>query len=287
VPNVSAASLWQKTTSGPSDSSFAGSGARFGQARGHDHRPFRIGFELSGRREGERREHARFAVHRGHRDYAKHHRPERGEPAPAQKTFGQGHQLWQDVAVESAEVPDLGFGPIHGFKINAVILNLGEYSGFAATVDGVIGFDVLSRAKTFAIDYERKTISIQMPDTATEKLVASNCFLIPFDIQGMSLYLVVDTGIPEIILYRNQALRLFQEIQTEGEPKRVAMGRLRGTQVKIPGIQIFGPEAANAVLINSPSEDPWPAMDGYIGPAALHAKRVEFDLGGHIFRWKP
>jgi hypothetical protein len=61
-------------------------------------------------------------------------------------------------------------------------------------------------------------------------------------------------------------------MQTEGETKRVATGRLRGTRIRTAGIPIFGPQAVNAALMNSPSEDPWPAMDGYGVPAALHAK---------------
>jgi hypothetical protein len=65
------------------------------------------------------------------------------------------------------------------------------------------------------------------------------------------------------------------------------IGRLRATQVNLPGLQVFGPQTVTPVfLIEGPGKTDLGGMDGYLGPASLHAKRLELDFAAMILRWQ-
>ncbi len=65
------------------------------------------------------------------------------------------------------------------------------------------------------------------------------------------------------------------------------MGRLRATQVRLPGVQIVGAQVATTVLlIDGPDKDSLPGVDGYLGPMALQAKHIEFDFDAGVLRWQ-
>ncbi len=66
------------------------------------------------------------------------------------------------------------------------------------------------------------------------------------------------------------------------------MGRLRATQVRLPGVQIVGAQVATTVLlIDGPDKDSLPGVDGYLGShVALQAKHIEFDFDAGVLRWQ-
>jgi hypothetical protein len=76
-------------------------------------------------------------------------------------------------------------------------------------------------------------------------------------------------------------------MRTEGESVKVTMGRIRATKVRLPDVRIFGPEEVTTVLlIDGPGKGALPGVDGYLGPASLHAKRIEFDFDASVLRWQ-
>jgi hypothetical protein len=76
-------------------------------------------------------------------------------------------------------------------------------------------------------------------------------------------------------------------MRTEGEPATFQMGRIRGMQVRVPGVQIAGPESITTVwLIDTPDKQKPPGVDGYLGPASLGAQTVEFDFDAKVLRWQ-
>jgi len=101
------------------------------------------------------------------------------------------------------------------------------------------------------------------------------------------VHVVVDTGLQGILLYENRLRKRLPKMRIEGESTNAAMGRLRATQVRLPGVQIVGAQVATTVfLIDGPDEDALPGVDGYLGPAALQAKRIEFDFDAGVLRWQ-
>jgi Aspartyl protease len=63
-------------------------------------------------------------------------------------------------------------------------LRLDEYSDLAEHIDGIIGLDVLSKNKSFMIDYERKMVFFQNVEVLEPPRPQFNCWMIRLYIQG-------------------------------------------------------------------------------------------------------
>jgi predicted aspartyl protease len=191
------------------------------------------------------------------------------------------------IPVEWANIPELRVGPLRDEAVRVMVVKLAEYSEFAEHADGIIGLDLLSKSREFFIDYDKKSVSFRLAQDGTPEHSPSACFVVPLVVQGVPVHLVVDTGLQGILLYKNRLGKRLPKMRIEGEPTNAAMGRLRATQVRLPGVQIVGAQVATTVfLIDGPDEDSLPGVDGYLGPAALQAKRVEFDFDAGVLRWQ-
>jgi predicted aspartyl protease len=204
-----------------------------------------------------------------------------------QRRSGEVISFDRHIDVDWAEIPDLRVGPLRGQALRIMVVKLTEYSEFAEHADGIIGLDLLSKSRKFSIDYDKRTVSFQLADDGTPDRSPSACFVVPVVVQGVRVHLVVDTGLQGILLYGNRLRKRLPKMRIEGEPTKAAMGSLRATQVRLPGVQIVGAQAATTVLlIDGPDEDSLPGVDGYLGPMALQAKRVEFDFDAGLLRWQ-
>lgn len=191
------------------------------------------------------------------------------------------------ISVEWADIQELRVGPLRAEAIPIMVVKLAEYSELAEHADGIIGLDLLSKSRRFSIDYDRRTVSFQLEEDGTPERSPSACFVVPLVVQGVPVHVVVDTGLQGILLYKHRLRKRLPKMRIEGESTNAAMGRLRATQVRLPGVQIVGAQAAITVfLIDGPDEDALPGVDGYLGPAALQAKRVEFDFDAGVLRWQ-
>jgi predicted aspartyl protease len=191
------------------------------------------------------------------------------------------------ISVEWTDIPELRVGPLRAEAIRIMVVKLAEYSELAEHADGIIGLDLLSKSRRFSIDYDRRTVSFQLEEDGTPEHSPSVCVVVPLVIQGVPVHLVVDTGLQGILLYKHRLRKRLPKMRIEGESTNAVMGRLRATQVRLPGVQIVGAQVATTVfLIDGPDEDALPGVDGYLGPAALQAKRVEFDFDAGVLRWQ-
>src|ERR1700688_812237 len=136
----------------------------------------------------------------------------------------------REVPVDWAEIPNLRVGPIQTGAFPVMVANLGEYSEFAENVDGIIGLDLLSRSKKLFIDYEKQTVSWELPNDGTGGHPSPTYFAIPFVVQGLSMHLIVDTGFQGILLYKDRLRKGLPGLRTEGEAIEAGMGRLQTTQ---------------------------------------------------------
>jgi predicted aspartyl protease len=193
----------------------------------------------------------------------------------------------RDVAVEWAEVRDLRAGPIQASAARVLVVKLTDYSEFAGNVDGIIGLDLLSRGKKLTIDYEKRLVSFDPGEGGTESRLPARTFVVPVVVQGFRMRLLVDTGFHDMLLYRDRLFEGLPNVSTLGEPKEAAIGRMRAKQVSLPGVKIIGRERVSTVfLIDSPENGDPHGVDGYLGPAALHAKRIELDFAALKLRWQ-
>lgn len=192
----------------------------------------------------------------------------------------------RQIPIEWAGIPELRIGPVKARGVRAGVVKLGEYSGLAENVDGVIGLDVLSNTRKITIDYVKRSISLQFASEGIGKRTNVECLVIPFVVEGLAMHLVLDTGVQGVLLYRSRLAQRAPRICTQGEVRHGRMGQLRMTRVKLCDVE-FGQEAAGTVfLINGPPKGVPAVVDGYIGPAALKAKQIEFDFVTGFFRWR-
>jgi len=77
---------------------------------------------------------------------------------------GKAFNFDRDLAVEWADFPDVAIGPLRVAGISMMVARLADISEFADSADGIIGLDVLSRARKIGIDYERRRISFELDE---------------------------------------------------------------------------------------------------------------------------
>ncbi len=191
------------------------------------------------------------------------------------------------IPIEWADVTEIRMGPIRAKSVRVMVMNLAKYSEFAKDVDGIIGLDLLSRSKKFTIDYGRRTLYFEPAENGTSYGSVPGGFLVTVVVQGLPIRLCVDTGFPGILLYGRRLRKRLPKLRTEGEAKTVTIGRIEGTKVALPEVRIGGPEeVVTVVVIDGPDEGTMQGMDGYLGTASLHAKRIEFDFAKMVLWWQ-
>ena len=192
-----------------------------------------------------------------------------------------------NLAIESATVPELRIVPMRVSGIRMMVTRLVNLSRFAENVDGIIGMDVLSRSQRICIDYQRKSVFFEFDEKRASESFATKAFVVPVSIQGISMRFLVDTGSEYILLYKERFRRALPNLQTDGRPRDATLGRLRVEEVNLPGVKIFGTRQLTPVLlIEGPDNPRLAGVDGYIGPVALHAKRLELDFAAQTLRWQ-
>jgi predicted aspartyl protease len=199
---------------------------------------------------------------------------------------GQVVNFDRSIPIEWAELPDLQVGPLRANNFRVMVVDLPKYSDTANGVDGIIGLDLLSRSEKFTINYSKKTLYFELAVNGSPRPVPLS-FVMPIVVQGLVIHVGVDTGASDIVLYGDRLRKRLVKIRTEGEPKALTMGRIAGTKVTLPGVQLGGPEKAiTTILITGPEDQIVPGLDGYLGVAALHANRIEFDFAKMVVHWQ-
>jgi len=192
----------------------------------------------------------------------------------------------RDLAIEWADVPDVVIGPLRVAGVSMMVARLADISEFADSADGIIGLDVLSRAKTIGIDYERRRISFELDEGGGTNPSAVKALVVTLAIQGVPMHLFFDTGLRYMMLYKGRLSRALPHLRTEGKPKDALIGRLQATLVDLPGVQVLPQEAVTPVfLIEGPGKADLDGIDGYVGPASLHVKQLELDFAAMTLRW--
>jgi predicted aspartyl protease len=203
-----------------------------------------------------------------------------------QRTPGKVMNFDREIPVEWAEIPMLQVGPVRAERLRVAVKKLGDYSEFAAGVDGIIGLDLLSKTKKIFINYETQEISFELAHE-TDDSPSPRCFIVRLAVQGLPVRLALDTGFQGILLYKDRLHKGLPQLLTEGVAENMTMGRLQATRVKLPGVRIFGSESVQTVfLIDGPSSNEMSGLDGCLGIASLHARRIELDFAAKELRWQ-
>jgi predicted aspartyl protease len=190
---------------------------------------------------------------------------------------------------ESATLPELQFGPVHGTAITVFIGHLAEYSEFAKNADAIIGMDLL-KFSNFSIDFDTHKITFH-PSMQKATLVAGDplllCPILEIQVQGHQIRLIVDTGLTGIILYEERLRNHVPGLRTTGHlADAVLGGRVQAKQANIPDVLLGKTNRdVTVLLVASPAPEMLPGIDGIIGVDALHAHHIDFDFVRRTLSW--
>ncbi len=191
---------------------------------------------------------------------------------------------------ESATFPEVQFGPTRAANVVMLVGHLASYSEFAKNADAIIGMDLL-KLSNVTIDFEAGKL-IFHPTTQKSHLAAEDpmaeCLMVELQVQGRPIHLIVDTGLPDILLFEERLRKHVPGLRTAGSIKNATMGgRVQAKQATLPDV-LFGKtnRDVSVLFVPAPAANILPGIDGIVGVAALKARRVHFDFAGKTLSWE-
>jgi Aspartyl protease len=116
----------------------------------------------------------------------------------------------------------------------------------------------------------------------------TKCLVVELQVQDRPIHLLVDTGLPGILLYEERLREKVPALRTAGSPKNATMGgRTPVKQATLPDA-VFGHRTRQVpvLLLQSPAAETLPGIDGIVGISALQARRVHFDFSNKTLSWE-
>jgi hypothetical protein len=194
----------------------------------------------------------------------------------------------REVQVRSVLAPSVTLGPLQSGPLATISADL---SGFSAQVgvhvDVIVGMDLL-RKSDFLIDYDARTLRFgPLPEMPHHAPLETRTGLATISLAGLGvpLRLLVDTGFPELLLFKS---RLGQKART----RNAALNLF--TTAGTDKLQEFDSDALQIgdwrlgrknVLIVDDSSQAAAEFDGLLGPRFLGAGRIAFDFQNHLLSW--
>jgi predicted aspartyl protease len=195
------------------------------------------------------------------------------------------------VALESAELQQITFGPERITNVRVMIEDLGYLRSAGLHVDGVIGLDQLRR-RSFLIDYARKRVVFG--PTATDGMRAvplradPQSISVEVQLDARPVWMVADTGARGIILYEDTVKDLLVDYRVEERTGGVSLGGPLESRIAIvPRLRLGGQHLdTQVVLISAPGAKKLSGVSGYLGLASLDAKQVAFSFETNQLLWR-
>jgi predicted aspartyl protease len=201
------------------------------------------------------------------------------------------------LAPKWAEVVGLQFGPILMPKLSVVVGDLSYFQTVGARVDALIGLDVL-RGASFTIDYARERVAFGPDFTAladahgrkifqTLLRATPACFLVELRAGDQTLHVIVDTGAAGVVLYEDHLAERAIAYRVKASAVGAGVGGgFVSSVAALPSLAFGGRAMKRQVfLTRSPGGVVQHEVDGFLGLASLHARRVTFDLQANTLTW--
>jgi predicted aspartyl protease len=202
----------------------------------------------------------------------------------------QSFNFDRNLQWETATLPEVQFGPIRAGNVVVLVGDLARYSEFAGKADAVIGMDLLQLSNV-AIDFGTGVLIFD-PTPQKTYLAGGDpmtkCLVVELQVQDRPVHLLVDTGMPGILLYEERLRKRVPSLRTAGSLKNATMGgRVLVKQATLPDV-VFGHRTREVpvLLLPSPAADMLPGIDGIVGISALQAHRIHFDFFNKTLSWE-
>jgi Aspartyl protease len=213
------------------------------------------------------------------------------------------------VALESAEVEEMTFGPERIRNARVLIEGLGYFRSAGLHIDGVIGLDQL-RKQSFLVDYARERVifdptsksnptstsdpTSMFGPTATRGMHSvpmradARSITVEVALDGRPIWMVADTGSRGILLYEDTLKDLPANYRVEGRTSAASLGGPFENRLAIVSRLRLGGQDLDreVVLISAPGAKRLSGVSGYLGLASLDAKQVAFSFETNQLLWK-
>lgn len=205
------------------------------------------------------------------------------------RRFGKVVSFDKSVPAEWVEVSEVQFGPVEVAPFSMMVSDLRYFQSFATKVDAVIGLDLL-RFSSFSIDYDARKVFFGLIDTTGGVPMSSDpiCLSVQLLVGDSKLQLLVDSGAPALVLYEDKILNRLPQLRIEGELDGVSMGGFVHAKKAVLADARLGTADLNGTvfLVRPPSGNVLSGIDGYLGTAALKARRIDFNFETKTLAWK-
>ena len=209
-------------------------------------------------------------------------------PAPRRR-LGKVLSFDKTINADWVEVPEIEFGPIHVTNFFMMIGDLRYFRSFATRVDAVIGLDLL-RLSSFSIDYDTQRVKFGPvnTDSGVPMDVDGVCITVQLVLGESKARLMVDTGAQALVLYEDRVAGRLPQLKMERETAGISLGAWvlskRGfiSNARLGSTNLDG----TVFLVKAPPGGQLPGIDGYLGTAALKARRIDFDFKTKTLSWK-
>ena len=197
----------------------------------------------------------------------------------------------QTIDVNAAVLSDLRVGPLEPGEVPGFIGDLSYLRGkLSYSIDGIVGLDVLAR-RSFGIDYKAHTLSFGPSER--ESAVAPMQVIWPFltvrmFVSGHSMQLLVDTGSRELVLFKSHMSPALMPVPWRGEvviQHTAGLTRLQRYELHQVTLGDQHWDTLSGFVLDAPTKEYPPGIDGVLGVLALGGKRVRFDLERGELSW--
>jgi len=192
------------------------------------------------------------------------------------------------VSVELAIAPVVRIGPVYKTSVQILVGDLFRFSKFADSIDGIIGMDLLD-GNNFTVDFTaRKVVFNTVAPNAAIRQAKLTCVTVTIEIQRHPVTLILDTGVQGMLLFERRLYARVPELRTTSPSAEASIGG----SMHARAITLFDVHVgqrilrSQALLIEAPSDEILPDIDGFLGVGPLTASQVNFDFVSGTIRWE-
>jgi hypothetical protein len=212
-----------------------------------------------------------------------------------QRSFTTAFNFNKSSRAQSAELPDISFGPQHANHIQVLVADLSYLRSTGAKVDVVLGLDLLSQS-TLRINFQSRLVSFGEPgaiDPSSLHLSSvplhsnPSSLQVDLNLDGHLIPMILDSGMPGILLYESNLDNFALDPHIESLSAGHSLGgSLDSRAAIVPRLRLGSTDLDRRIRLLGSTNHPPLHIAGYLGLSAISAKEVEFDFLHHEFRWK-
>jgi len=198
------------------------------------------------------------------------------------------------LSTEAVTLTRVELGAFHSFASVALVEDLSELRmDDGRPIVGIVGLDVLS-STSFMIDYVRRKIvfGTEAPGKTSVRLISSEPFAaVLVNIEGQELHLLVDTGTPRILVFRNRldvSRCKIQAVKGQSDPAIASPGAVvRAAWFRASHISIGNKKIKKQLLlVADDTPDFRGQIDGLLGLAQSGFQKVWLDFEAGTMAWE-